>query len=83
MRGPYVNEDYSEVLLPVTEYTFNAARHEAASWAQEFIDTWGRSRYTGKRTTTLHDHADWEECTVCPPEVAWCFDVYEGTPKWR
>lgn len=80
--GPYVSPDYDEVYLPVEHWTYNTARSEAADWAQQFIDTWGRSRYTGKRDVPLHDHEEWEYCESCPAVPAWCFDIYEGTPRW-
>lgn len=81
MRGPYISSDYDAVYLPVADYTFNQARTAAASWAEDVLDVWGRSRYTGKQNVPLHDHRDWEECETCPAEPTWCFDVYEGTPR--
>ena len=80
-RGPYVGEDGPEVFLPVSDYTLNEARHEAAQHAQETIGDWGRTRYLGKRSVSLHEH-DWgeTECS-CESEPAWEFETYEGT--WR
>lgn len=82
-NGPYISIDNDELFLPVGDWTYNMARSEAADWAQDFIDTWGRSRYTGKRYVPLHDHIDWEECEVCPEILSWCFEIYEGSPRWR
>lgn len=79
-RGPFVSENGPEVYLPVSDYTFNEARHEAAQMAAEMVGGWGRSRYTGKREIALHDHDGWsDECAVCSPEPTWCFETYEGT----
>jgi hypothetical protein len=78
-RGPYVTEDYSRVMLPASSYSWNEARHEAASWAQEFIEGWGRSRFIEKKAVGLHDHDDWEDCIACPDEPAYIFEIYEGS----
>lgn len=80
--GPYVSVDFDSIYLPVVAYSFNQARATAASWAADFIPVWGRSRYTGRRDVPLHDHEDWEGCDECPSERSWCFDVYEGSPRW-
>jgi hypothetical protein len=78
-RGPYVNELQSKVYLPVSDYTLNEARHEAALHAQDTIGDWGRSRYEGKPKIQLHDHEDYEMCNRCPYEAVWAFETYEGT----
>ena len=86
-KGPYVSIEQDEVYLPVEHWSYNEARSEAADWAQTFIDTWGRSRYKGKKYVPLHDHDDWEYCEDCPDVLVWEFEIYEGTAKseseWR
>jgi hypothetical protein len=81
-KGPYLSIDNDELYLPVEIWTYNKARSEAASWAKEFTDVWGRSKYTGKRYVPLHNHEDWEDCCTCPEILSWCFELYEGTPRW-
>jgi hypothetical protein len=79
-RGPYVSENGDEVYLPVEGYTIAQARHAAASYAEEAIGSWGRARYTGRRSIPLHDCGDeWYSCEVCPPEPTWTFETYEGS----
>lgn len=81
-RGPYVSEDGPEVYLPVSDWSLNEARQEAASHARmEMGENIGRVRYTGKRDITLHDHDDWWGCEACPAEPTWTFETYEGA--WR
>lgn len=77
-HGPYISEGCDEFYLLASEYTLNEARHEAAGWARELSDEWGRSRYVGRRWVPLHDHQDWESCESCPDRKAWCFDIYEA-----
>lgn len=78
-RGPYVAEDDGiEVYLPVSDYTLNEARHEAALYAQDTIGNWGRVHYLGKHDVQLHEH-DWGEDCACIPEPTWTFETYEGT----
>lgn len=79
LRGPYVSENMDILYLRASDWTYGQARSEAAKWAAEFIDYWGRSRYTGKRDVPLHDHGEWEGCEECPAVPAWCFDIYEGS----
>lgn len=78
-RGPYVNEARSEVYYPVSDYSCNEARHQAANHAFETIGAWGRSRYRGRMDLRLHDEEDWEECESCPSEPTWAFEMYEGS----
>jgi hypothetical protein len=82
-RGPYINDEGSEVYLPVSDYTLNEARHEAANFAEEHVGDWGRARYTGKRDVPLHDHDDWWGCKECPAVPSWSFETYEGTYRGR
>ena len=78
-RGPYVEESGPQVWFPTSDWTFNEARQDAASHAQETIGAWGRSRYLGKVSATCHDCEDWWSCTSCASEPAWAFEMYEGT----
>ena len=73
-KGPYVNEDQDQLYLPVSDWTYNEARSEAATWASEFSDDL-KSKYYGKIAVPLHDHEDWEYCEECPEILAWCFDI--------
>lgn len=80
-RGPYVSENGPEVYLPVSDYSLNEARREAASHAWMTIGSWGRSKYDGKLEISLHDHDEpWDgsDCD-CPREPVWAFSTYEGT----
>lgn len=81
-RGPYVSEDGLEIYLPVSDYTLNEARHEAARLARETIGDLGRIRYTGKQSIALHDHDGWWACEKCLPEPTWTFESYEGAYRW-
>jgi hypothetical protein len=78
-RGPYVSEDGPEVYLPVSDYTLNEARHEAAQFAQDTIGGWGRARYLGKGNNRLHDHDEPWDKDDCAFEAVWTFETYEGT----
>lgn len=80
-RGPYVNADGDELSLPVADYTWNEARHEAASLAQEMNGDQERTRYIGKRTWQLHDHEEPWNDDECGSEPCYVFELYEGT--WR
>ena len=79
--GPYFNEDGDELYLPVASWPYNLARTTAAAFAEETLDIFGRSHYTGKGNIPVHDHDDWEECMACPAVPCWCFDIYEGTAR--
>ena len=86
--GHSSTEDYGEILLPVSDYTYNEARVAAAEYAEEMLDLWGRSRYEGKATVALHDHDEpWpgeitDECLpTCTMERVWRFETYEGTAR--
>ena len=80
-RGSYFNEDMDELYLPVAGWSYGLARSSAAEWARETLDSYGRSRYTGKRHVPIHDHDDYEWCEECPAVLCWCFDIYErGDP---
>ena len=54
--GPYVSDDGREFWLLVSDYTYTEALKEAASWARQLIDDSGRSRYTGRKEASVHDH---------------------------
>lgn len=82
-KGPYVSIEQDQIYFPVEHYTYNEARSEAAGWAREFLDMWGRSKYMGKWMVPLHDHEDWEYCEDCPAVRAWHFDIYEVTEGWQ
>ena len=76
--GPYISTDYDELYLPVEFWTYNKATTEAAEWAREFLDQWGRARYVAKDKIQLHNHEDWEDILDdCPYVLAWRFDIYE------
>lgn len=76
----YMTEDGSEIYFPAAHYTYNEARGEAASYAEDMIWGYGRSRYLGKRNVPLHDCGDdWWDCQECPAVPTWVFETYEGT----
>ena len=74
----YMTEDGSELYLPVSAFTLNEARHEAARFAAQEDESF-RTRYIGKQSVPLHDHWDWFDCEKCPSHQCWCFETYEGT----
>lgn len=61
-RGPYISLDGDEVFIPASESTYNQARAEAASIAEEMNGPWERTRFVDKGNYGLHDHDDWEDC---------------------
>jgi len=75
--GPYFSIDNDEMYLRKEEFTYKEARAEAADWARQLLDDWGRSRYVGIDKVPLHDHEDWEYCDNCPYVPVWRFELYE------
>lgn len=79
--APYFSEDRDTLWFKRSEISYRDALKEAAMWARETFDEWGRARYAGKEEyAKLHDCDDWPEVgddDACPEVPAWRFEIYE------